>query len=323
MAIPALKVLVVLSLVSVLVLGMGSACTGRDTGLQREVLASSAETSVMSQSASQDPRPNLWVDPSGFYVLRDDQNVSSGMFGMDFHIHVTVRNLGESSALNFSVFVGARNVNGESNFTIFDNTYNILNTTNDTVHVDVDWRLLTTVEGTCEIWACADLANNLDESNETDNFVTIQFDILRLETDVVVTTGPSAFKGGDTIYITALVTYAGTLEGVEGAQISFFLTDSNAAVVSYTETTIVTTDPSGHVVHIIMIPTWIDTGVYYIGARVFDEGKVGLASVNIAKASSEPLQEPVNIPTLVIVAIVAPAAVILLVYWFRLSKRLR
>ncbi len=275
-------------------------------------LSPAYEPEIRGSTATADTRPDLSVNSSDLYVLRNGENVSSATYGYLLNVHAVVYNLGGSNATDVSVRLGIRGVSvmvSQYNYTIFEGICNIsAEAPGNYLDVNYSWRVSTDSRSyEYEIWALLDLEGSLDEQNESNNLATIPFAIDWLNMELIISTDKEKYDAGE-----LMINYYGTTTPVPYlAGLEFYVVElATNEEVPNTRTQQQTATYEGVVVGIIELPLDMQSGRY----QVLLEFRDSMYSGNVPTAfhvsgQSEPLDQ-LLVPAIVVALTVGVMAVV-------------
>lgn len=254
-----------------------------------------------------DDRPDLLVTNISIVSMGD--NVTSGVAGEVISISLDVKNIGiiESGDVNILVSLVGNN-----------ETVSLLNVTdnidvNESATISFKWTIASDVGDYDMLF----MVNATSDANETNNMVTVDFDVLIVDPVFTISTGGKTnFEPGDTIVITGTLTRANNSAPLVGQIVSVVLTDSSG--FELTSIYNATTDANGGFKAWISTPAGSEGAQFVTASTVSSEQKFSDdASINIVAPFT-----PESIPSwiyLLIVAIVIAVIVIFSIYLYRVG----
>ena len=254
-----------------------------------------------------DDRPDLLVTNISIVSMGD--NVTSGVAGEVISISLDVKNIGiiESGDVNILVSLVGNN-----------ETVSLLNVTdnidvNESATISFKWTIASDVGDYDMLF----MVNATSDANETNNMVTVDFDVLIVDPVFTISTGGKTnFEPGDTIVITGTLTRANNSAPLVGQIVSVVLTDSSG--FELTSIYNATTDANGGFKAWISTPSGSEGAQFVTASTVSSEQKFSDdASINIVAPFT-----PESIPSwiyLLIVAIVIAVIVIFSIYLYRVG----
>ena len=261
-----------------------------------------------------DVRPDLSISTDDLYVQLGGTNRTSETFGKVLTIFANVWNLGGSNATNVRVEIGVRSTGAVLyNHTIFTGPFINVSITpmNNKALVSTPWTVNLTTAGAYELWVNIDRLQSINEPNEGNNWAVKPFTITALVVSVTISPDDDEYKAGDSIMISATITYSGTDNPVKRLPgVAFELYDEDTGVaVSGSRTANQTTDDGGAVNVLLLIPSDISTGSYGIRAVVLgsEYNNDPVTTVHVSAAVSGGLF-PWWVWVLIIVAVVGVVA---------------
>ncbi len=264
-----------------------------------------ANNIVTGSFTIRDDRPDLSLAASDISVRKAGVDIQSETFGSIVSINSLVKNLGgRETTFKMKVSLGG---SGGYNFTISeDPSYNIsANATDYSKEIAIPWSVNQWVQGNYRIWITLDPANQLSETNETNNIASIPFTITQLQTDVTVQTDTNEYKSGKTMVITSTIYYSGTVTPVKKLPgVTFYLINSKGLKVNTSVTDVATTNDQGKIEQRLIIPLNLPSGSYTVGASVAGVDIPTGATVQVSSAVKGGLF-PFWVWLVIIVAVVA------------------
>ena len=214
-----------------------------------------------------DVRPDLQVTDADIWVVYNGTNVTGEMWGREVVINIQLANLGATSVSDVLLEWGISRLGTEINYT-HETTVAELAAGNHSVIVPLDWKINLTTPGNYIIWAFVDPSDAVNESDETNNFADMAFEVEELNVLVTVATLQTDYEAGTSAISEITVLYADDSNPVAGLAVMFYLYDASDDSQVTTGLPYETND-AGKVEGVpIQIPEEAQTGQYYVGVDI-------------------------------------------------------